>query len=332
MTMHKVLIVGVGAIGERHLRCFKRSGRAELSLCEVNDELRKSIAEQYSVDRTYADLAAALAEPHDAVVICTPGQLHVPMAMQAAEAGLHMLIEKPVSVSLKDVDRLGEMLAERRLVGAVGYVVRAFPEIPAARAAIDSGRFGTPRHFTVVVGQHLPTVRPAYRQLYYTDHAKGGGAIQDDLTHMFNTMEYFLGPADELAADAAHQVLEGVEVEDTVNVIVRHGKVLGCYSLNQYQAPNETLITIVCDRGTVQIVLGEHRWQWMCEPNGTWQQEPALTIEPDDAFVGQAEAFLDAIEGTGQPLCTFDEGVHTLKVNLATLAAADDHTWHTIDR
>lgn len=330
MTRHKVLIVGVGAIGERHLRCFLRSGRAELSLCEVNDESRKRIAEQYNVGRTYSDLASALSEPHDAVVICTPGHLHVPMAMQAAEAGLHMLIEKPLSVSLKDVDRLGDMLAERRLIGAVGYVVRAFPEVPAARAAIASGRFGAPRHFTVVVGQHLPTVRPAYGQLYYADHAKGGGAIQDDLTHMLNTMEYFLGPADKLTADAAHQVLEGVEVEDTVNVIGRYGQVLGCYSLNQYQAPNETLITIVCDLGTVQIVLGEHRWQWMCEPNGTWQQEASLVIEADDAFVAQAEAFLDAIEGTGQALCTFDQGVHTLKANLAVLEAAQSHTWQTI--
>ena len=331
MIRHKVLIVGVGAIGERHLRCFARLGRAELSLCDVNDESRKRIAEHYNVGRTYADLNSALAEPHDAAVICTPGDLHVPMAMQAAEAGLHMLIEKPLSVSLKDVDRLGRMLVERRLVGAVGYVVRAFPEVPAARAAIDSGRFGKPRHFTVVVGQHLPTVRPAYRQLYYADRGKGGGAIQDDLTHMLNTMEYFLGPADRITADAAHQVLEGVEVEDTVNVIARYGQVLGCYSLNQYQAPNETLITIVCDRGTVQVVLGEHRWQWMCEPNGTWQQEPSPVIEPDDAFAGQAAAFLDAVERIRQPLCTFDEGVHTLKANLAVLETAETHTWQTLE-
>ena len=50
----------------------------------------------------------------------------------------------------------------------------------------------------------------------------------------------------------AHRVLEGVTVENTVHVLTRHGNVLGSYSLNQYQSPNESTITVICDRGTVR--------------------------------------------------------------------------------
>ena len=332
MNRHKVLVVGVGSIGERHLRCFGRTGRAELSFCEINDELRQRIAGQYDVERTYDQLSTALADPHDAIVICAPANLHIPMAIEAAEAGLHTLIEKPLSTSLDDVERLGRMLSFRELVAAVAYTYRAYPVMQAVKAAIDGGRFGSPRHITAVCGQHFPTGRPAYRDIYYADRGTGGGAIQDALTHLLNAGEYLVGPIDELTADAAHQVLEGVEVEDTVNAITRHGQVLGCYSLNQFQAPNEVAFTIACDRGTIYISFLEYRWKWMSEPNGTWHEEPPLLIERDDAFVIQAEAFLDAIEGKSKPLCTFAEGVQTLKVNLAALRAADGHTWETIQR
>ena len=332
MVSHRVLIVGVGSIGERHLRCFGHTGRAELSLCEVNETLRHEVAQRYGVARVYGQLKDALAEPHDAVVICTPAQLHIPMALASAEVGLHMLIEKPLSTSLQDVDRLQAVLAERGLVAAVAYVWRTNPTLQAVKAALASGRFGAPKHVSVVTGQHFPTGRPAYREIYYTDRATGGGAIQDALTHMFNACEYLVGPIDRLAADADHQVLEGVTVEDTVDVIARHGAVMASYSLNQFQAPNCLAITIACDGGTLQVDVLQNRWQWMVEPATQWHEEQLAPTERDDGFVCQANVFLDAVEGKAEPLCTLAEGAQTLKANLAALKAAETGTWQTIER
>jgi len=82
-----VLIVGVGSIGERHLRCFGATGRAELSLCEVNPALRQTVAQRYGTKRAFSRLEEALAERPEAVVICTPAHLHVPLAIAAARAG-----------------------------------------------------------------------------------------------------------------------------------------------------------------------------------------------------------------------------------------------------
>ena len=75
-----VLIVGVGSIGLRHLRCFQSTGRARLSFCEVNRDLRAKVAKDCNVDRHYPDLESALADRFDAAVICTPANLHIPMA------------------------------------------------------------------------------------------------------------------------------------------------------------------------------------------------------------------------------------------------------------
>jgi len=326
----KLLVIGVGSIGLRHTRCFQATGRVEVSICEINPQLRDQVAEEYEIRRTYADLDAALADPHDAAVIATPAQLHVAMATRLADAGVHLLIEKPLSTSLDGIDSLAQMIERRGIVAVVAYVLRANPILRAMKQAIDSGRFGEPVQLISKSGQNFPTYRPAYREIYYTDRATGGGAIQDALTHMINMGEWLVGPVDRLVADAAHQVLEGVEVEDTVHVLTRQGNVLGCYSQNQYQAPNEVQITVVCREGTVRFENHHSRWRWVTVPDEPWHDEPTEGLTRDSFFVAQANAFLDVLEGLAPPLCTLEEGLQTLRCNLAALASIEQGQWQTV--
>jgi predicted dehydrogenase len=177
------------------------------------------------------------------------------------------------------------------------------------RQALHSGRFGKPLQLIAVTGQNFPFYRPAYRDTYYRDRATGGGAVQDALTHILNAGEWLLGPIERVLADAAHQALPDVEVEDTVHALVRHRNVPGCYSLNQHQAPNELTITVVCQSGTARYEAHENR---------------------DDLFIAQMNAFLDAVDGTGQPLCSLAEGAQTLRVNMALLQSIDQTTWTSV--
>ena len=327
MAQHRVLIVGTGSIGERHLRCFAATGRADVSLCEMDEERRTATAMRYGIARSYRDLNEALRDSHDAAVVATPAHLHIQMATQLARAGVHLLIEKPLSTRLDGVAALRQTVAERGLVTAVAYVYRVHPALQAMKRAIAEGRFGEPVEIVVVGGQHFPTYRPAYRSIYYNDRATGGGAIQDALTHLLNAGEYLVGPIDRVMADAAHRVLDGVEVEDTVHVLARHGDVLGSYSLNQHQAPNEMTITVIGDSGAARFEMHNARWRWMTEPGGAWHDEPECSRDRDAVFVAQAHAFLDAVEGEAPPLCSLNEGIQTLRVNLAVLAASDCPAW-----
>ncbi len=327
--LHQVLIMGVGSIGERHLRCFQTTGRAAVAFVEINDALRQTIAERYGC-HGYADLDAALADRPDAAVIATPAPLHVPLATRLAEAGIHILIEKPLSTSREGIDRLSQMVHRQQLVAAVAYVYRVHPALAAMRQALTEGRFGKPVELIAVGGQHFPTYRPAYQRIYYTDRAQGGGAIQDALTHVFNAGEWLLGPIDRLVVDAAHQVLPGVEVEDTVHVLARHGAVLACYVLNQHQAPNESSITVVCERGTARCEFHERHWRWMARPEEPWHEEPIGALERDTLFIAQANRFLDAVEGRAAPPCSLEDGVQTLRVNLAALASLEQGRWQSL--
>jgi predicted dehydrogenase len=328
---HRVLIIGVGSIGERHLRCFQQTGRAVISVCEPNEKLCQQIENTYTVDRCRANLDDFLADPPDAAVVCTPSPMHVPIASKLADVGVHLLIEKPLSTSIAGVAELASISQRRQVTVAVAYVLRTDPALSAMRDAILSGRFGDPLQLVFACGQNFPFFRPAYREIYYASHATGGGAIQDALTHGINAAEWLIGPMTEVAADASHQLLDGVEVEDTAHVIARHGNVMASYSLNQYQAPNETTFTVVCSDGTLRCQLHRSRWSWQVSPESDWTEGGHYPAERDHMFVAQANMFLDAIEQRSPPLCTLEEGLQTLRVNLAVLRSADQRTWQTIN-
>jgi predicted dehydrogenase len=328
--MKRVLVIGVGSIGERHLRCFQMTGRAEVSICEKNETLRSTVAANYDVRHAYANLDAGLSDPHDAVVICTPAQLHIPLAQQCAEANLHLLIEKPLAIRPDGVDKLRQIVSQRGLACAVAYVTRMHPALSAMKRAIDAGRFGPPVQFVACGGQHFPKYRPAYREIYYADHAQGGGAIQDALTHTLNAGQWLVGNIDRVAADAAHQVLEGVSVEDTAHVLARHGRVIGSYTLNQYQAANESTITVICQGATVRYEGHHVRWRWLVEPDGDWEGEVFPKLAQDDLFVAQANHFLDVIEGREPPHCSLDEGLATLKAVMAIQRAVTTGRWESV--
>ena len=325
-TPLRLLIVGVGSIGERHLRCFQATGRARVSVCELDAALRERIDREYAVEHAYAGLDQALADEHDAAVIAVPAHLHISVAAALAAAGMHLLIEKPLSTSFDGIDSLVETVRKAGLVVAVAYVMRAYPALAAMKSAIASGRFGRPVQMVTVAGQHFPTYRPAYRDIYYKDRATGGGAIQDALTHLLNAGEWLAGPADRVVADAAHRVLDGVELEDTVNVLARHGDVLASYSLNQHQAPNETTITVVCERGTARFEAHRSGWRWLTQPGEPWHEEPFGDLERDTPFIVQANAFIDAVQREAEPLCSLEEGSRTLKTMLAVLKSADERS------
>ena len=322
----RVLVIGAGSIGERHVRCFQQTGRATVSVCEIDSTLRQRVCTRYGLEETFDNLEGALLRPPDVAVVCTPAHLHIPMALRLAEASIHTLIEKPLSTSLEGIDRLRDLTEAGKSLTAVAYVYRAHPILASMRRSLLAGRFGKPLQLVALCGQNFPFHRPAYREIYYKDRATGGGAVQDALTHILNAAEWLLGPITELAADSAHKALGGVDVEDTVHVVARHQSVLASYSLNQYQAPNENVITVVCEDGTARFEMHRNRWRWMSQPQTEWHDE-SQPLERDTLFVRQANSFLDTVEGKAAPLCSLEDGIQTLFANLAILRSSETQEW-----
>jgi predicted dehydrogenase len=316
---HRVLIVGAGSIGERHLRCFSESQRCVVAVCEPREARRQDIVQGYSVEADFRDVNDAMAFRPTAAVICTPANHHMRIAAELAKNGVHLLIEKPLSTDTDGVDELNSLVERNRLVASVAYVHRAHPALEWMKQQIDSGRFGKPLQLYAMGGGHFPTGRPDYQEIYYRQHKTGGGAIQDALTHLINAAEWLVGPIDRLSSDAGRLALEGIEVEDTVHVLARHGSMMSCFCLNQYQFPAELSITVVCENGTCRYEPERNRWRWMTDPGGDWSEQRIDPFTKDALYLRQANLFLDAIEHGTQPLCTLLEAEQSLRVNLSLL-------------
>lgn len=317
-----ILIVGCGSIGERHLRCFQKTGRAEVTACDTRAALVEKMQGEYGVAGFNRLEAALAARKFDGAVICTPAHTHLDVARLLLERGVPLLIEKPLSTGLGQIPQLKEVVGRTGLFVAVAYVYHSMPWLSAARAHLQQGSLGKPLQVTVTAGQHFPTYRPAYREIYYARHETGGGAIQDALTHVVNAVEWLVGPTTRVHCEAAHQALEGVTVEDTVCVTARNGNVLTSYALNQFQAPNEMTLTVHCEQGSLKIDVHEQRWAVWPRGASAWECQTGKRLERDELFVAQAEAFLDGLQGRPTSLCTLDEAIQTLKFNLAALASA----------
>lgn len=325
--MQSLLVIGCGSIGERHLRCFQATGRAQPTACDASPALLEIIAKTYQVP-TATDWQQALANgKFDAAVICTPAHLHVPMAMQILKMGIPVLIEKPLSQSLGGIEELIQLRDASRKVAVVAYVLHVFPILSQVRDFLRSGTLGFVLHAISLSGQNFPSVRPAhavhYSKTYYRDRKMGGGAIQDALTHTANWMESVLGPTDSLICDCAHLALPEVTVEDTINICARNGGTLVNYSLNQFQAPNESTLQFNTAQGSVRVDLHLRRWGWfrLGDKDWTWNEVPA--VERDTHFTEQANRFLDLIEGKPAQLCSLEAALQTLCFNLAALQSAE---------
>lgn len=325
--MHEVLIIGCGSIGERHLRCFQKTGRAVVTACDANPALLATLASTYGV-RTHEDWRKALdAQKYDAVVICTPAHLHVAMATEILQRGIHVLIEKPLSQSLTGVAELQRVHAASGKKAAVAYVLHAFPLLNAVRDFLASGELGPVLQATCTSGQYFPGGRPAhavpYYKTYYRDRKLGGGAIQDALTHTVNWFESVLGPTESLICDCAHQALPEVTVEDTVHISARNGGTLVNYTLNQFQAPNESTLQFNTAKGSVKVETHLRRWGVLRLGETEWKWQEVPPGDRDTPFIAQANLFTDFIEGKPARVCTLEAAVHTLRFNLAALASAD---------
>ena len=213
-------VAGCGVISRFHLDAIRSIEDA--ALCGVYDPVEASAraAAQAYGTRAYPDYDALLADPQvDAVCICTPSHLHAPLALQAVAAGKHVLIEKPVALTLEDCDAVA---AAARAAGVqVGVVsqLRYGPAVARVKRALESGALGRITRCDL----YMKYFRP---QSYYdsgtwrgTQAMDGGGALMNQGIHGVDLVRYLMGPADSIYA-LSGTLVRDIEVEDTLTAVV----------------------------------------------------------------------------------------------------------------
>ncbi|MBI3962895.1 MAG: Gfo/Idh/MocA family oxidoreductase [Deinococcus sp.] len=324
-VQHRVLVVGCGSIGERHIRCFLHTARAMVSACDVSQARLQELRGRYSLASVHQTFDAVDFLAFDVVVLCTPAHLHIPMGQRVVDAGVALLCEKPLSTSLDGVDALIAAIEHEGVAAGVAYTYRSMPGVQRLKAELDAGRIGTPLHITFHGGQDFRVARPDFARIYYASKATGGGTIADGATHIVNLIQWLIGPYRSVYAEYDHLLIEHVEVEDTAALVLRFRDTpaIASVAMNQYQAPNEGILEIAGSAGNLRYET--HTTRVGIFPRGAraWQYTDSLQPERDMAYIAQAHHFLDAVEGNRQFACSFAEAKHTLQVCLAAYASLE---------
>jgi len=143
-----IAIVGCGQIARAHANAIGQLRGAELvACCDTNEEALRCFAEANSVPRRYRELAEVLGDDEvQAVALCLPHDVHCRAAVAAAEAGKHILCEKPMAISLAEADRMIAAADEAPVTLMIGQILRFRQSYRTARKLIQSGRIGRPRN------------------------------------------------------------------------------------------------------------------------------------------------------------------------------------------
>ncbi|MFD9943808.1 Gfo/Idh/MocA family protein [Nonomuraea sp. NPDC059023] len=216
-------IVGSGVIGGLHARLIAdMAGTAELVAVADNDLARaRELAGKHGCAALGSTQELYARDDVDAVVICLPSGLHADAAVPALKAGKHVVVEKPIDISLAAADRI--IAAERESGKSVTVISqrRFEPSFRAVKAAVDRGELGRLTSGTAEVTLWRP-------QSYYdsggwrgTWAMDGGGALMNQGVHVVDLLLALLGPVESVSAYSGLLAHENIEVEDTVVAAIR---------------------------------------------------------------------------------------------------------------
>jgi UDP-N-acetyl-2-amino-2-deoxyglucuronate dehydrogenase len=326
-------IIGCGVIAPTHARCLDELADAELvAVCDVVPEKARVLAAQFPA-QVYSSCAEMLAQaPIDAVCVLTPSGLHAEVGTAAAQAGKHVLVEKPMDVTLERADAL--ILACRAAGVKLGVISqhRFDPAVMALKQAVAAERLGQ----LIFGGAHTKWYRS---QEYYdsgdwrgTWALDGGGALINQSIHYVDLLQYIMGEVAEIHAYTATRAHQRIEVEDiAVAALKFRSGALGLLEGSTSAYPGFVArLDINGTQGSV-IIENDQISAWRLRTD-----EASPVPNEDSGFIGgtsskniwhhshrrQLADFIAAIRENRPPLVSGEEGRKPLEIVLAVYASA----------
>jgi len=316
----KFLLVGFGSIGRRHFRNLLALGEREISIYRTGlGTLNDSELTEYQV---FSDLEQALDQDPDGVIISNPTAFHLQVAIQAAERGCHLLIEKPISHNRYRIEEFVQTvrLSESRVL--VGYQFRFHPNLIRIKSLLDQGAIGKPLSVRSHWGEYLPDWHPweDYRESYSARKDLGGGVLLT-LSHNFDYLRWLFGNATVRASQLGYDGDLGIDVEVMAEVLLTfENQIIASVHLNYLQQPPEHRLEIIGTKGVI-------KWDYYQKNvNMAVRNERGQVLEesfsaPDnfhrnDMFLEEMVHFRDVIDKNIMPLCTLEDGIRALDLAL----------------
>ncbi len=291
------LIIGGGSIGKRHLKNLIGLGHS-VAVCEPAADRAKKIESELGV-KVFTDLAKALAGSFDAALITNPNVYHLDTAIQAAQSGCHLFIEKPVSHTLEGLDELLSLVEQKGLKTLVGCNWKFHPSFKLMKQLLDRGEIGRVISFSVNFGQYLPDWHPweDYRKGYSANRSLGGGILLD--SHEFDYLQWFLGPlAKVVCLNGRYSDLE-IDTEDVAEVVVEtEQRALGNVHLDYVQRLYRRFYHFYGTEGTIEWDYQTKKVMLYTARDKQWQYfDEDRDYDLNQMYVDEMKHFIAVLQG-----------------------------------
>jgi predicted dehydrogenase len=317
----KILVVGVGSIGQRHARILHGLGH-EVVPCDSNPALVEEVCQSLDIAERHLDYREAVSRGFDAVIVCTPNHLHAPVALAAFEHGSHVLVEKPIAHTLNDARAIIESAEAAGRVLLVGYVLRQWPGVRTLLEWMREERIGSVYAARVMLGapETLVFARSDYRQRTGT-----GSGVIFDYSHELDYLRLLLGEVSSVAC--LTKILPNLllRTEGMAAMLLQFQRgAIGQLHLD-YVRPSCRVLELYGADGMITYDFGSA--QLFCRLWNGQTEERTWPVERDQAFIQQFAAFSDLIAGRAVPPEHYAEGsdaLKTLAVAVAALRSAEE--------
>lgn len=313
----KILIIGLGSIGSRHLANLLKLGYKDIILYRTKKSRMKGI-KKFSSLPVYYNLNAALKEKPDIAIISNPTSLHVKTALECANAGCDLFIEKPLSNDLKNLKKLSAVVRKKRLVTFIACQFRFHPHLMAIKKWVDTGKLGKVIYVSARWAEFLPDWHPweDYRKGYSALRKLGGGVILT-LIHCLDYMYWIMGGVSEALSVKGKLTNLNVDTEDIAEIVVKFkNRAIGHVHLDYFQKPRVHDMLLVtekervywnCHNNTMVLEDRKGRKRSIRVPRG---------FERNTMFINELKHFLECVKKRRQTLIPLTQGIDVLKIAL----------------
>jgi predicted dehydrogenase len=326
MPAFTVCIVGCGAVADWHAD----RGYAELgnlvrlaAVCDTRPERAEALARRYDA-RPFTRFEDVLADPAiQGIDLCVPHHLHAPLALQALEAGKHVLVEKPIATTVEDAERMVSLAEQRGLTLCVSEQYPFSPPFRRAREMIQAGEIGrivTLRTHRVGYLEGI-WLRDGWRQ---NAAVAGGGMLLDQGCHYTSIARMMAGEVEAVAAFTSNTRPDWIG-DDTATLILRFrsgviGEALYCWSTRTPHVGAECYV--YGERGHLRINSGAPSLILYRPDLPGGQQIIMAEPQPMTVFARIIEDWVLAAQGQRAPTMPGREGLADLRVVMAAYRSA----------
>ena len=306
-------IVGLGSIGSKHLKLLRKN-YPKIEITVVRSGKGVKYSEEKLATRIINSIDKLIELNPKAVIISSPASKHVDQALKLANEGIHILIEKPLSISTDGVKKLIKVIEQNKLIAQVGYMFRFDPCATIMKQYIDKNILGKILHVRIDCGSYLPEWRPNqdYKKSVSSSRHLGGGVLLE-LSHEFDYLTWFFGEISSVYAYLDNSKTLDVNVEDSAELIMISNSGFPISVHLDFNRRNKSR------KCTIYGKLGELTWDAISKnisinKVGEKSIKKNFSFEMNDLYIAQIHHFFDCINNNELPVVTIKDGLNTIKL------------------